>query len=827
MRGVMETIDQFVDFLIAAYGKQPDQLRSFEKQTIAVMAVAAASRFAPAMSQGAINNAVTRAPFLYVARHPLATVAAFWFAAYRNSQYRQQWAGEHTRLIETVGFVPIFERSSAIIRYGGRVGQAILRQSIAHQTSRLARFLSNIRVPAIPQWVVNNSVTRGAVRYAARHPAAALASYLTANYIDSTYRPQFFGRYSQEAITAGLFPLFAHSPGALPKLIRGAGSTAYYSSRGMASILEWFVNRPPPKVIASYNPAEMRALLEFLRGIAPERQVSAVSFSVLMESRRFQQIVQIANGLSNSRPTLAFVDALTEAELLLLQSEAWANSLTGRISYQVWRVISYPNQWVPRILDLKILPAFPKTSRWLIRASWRATAALKVLAPLTPWLGNAVYGRYVIQPLVWIAGTGFVAPIFLTGTLRGAGAEVGEWARTVYQVVRHPLRFLAHELGAISQTLRLPQIVSLARSIVPGAQSIGTATRGAGRLGGSLFRNVVRAGNVFQVADLLSGGTIFEGDNPGYIPFDPYQYARNEDDRRVAHANHQTLVIYSLKVQEFIRGERAQDPGEPEPAYPGGPGWDENYARRLSQMRSLFNASRAAAPVFNALLSAGEKFTDIVTSGLYRFTRDTVSQQQQANASARATAARDAWRNQPRDERGRFARPTFGFNTGQPLPGFGFDQALAYINRLAQAVAKTKTQQATIGVPVEPAIRNGSVGELFGGQPRRFWLYRGRDRDLLLQTLRDMLEILKRDELLASGKPSATLSNREPVFPDAVPGLAGSLIVLVRALKYDVSLVREPGTADGAAPLSNSDLYDYLYSMWPNLAPFGGTENEQ
>ncbi|HUD11065.1 MAG TPA: hypothetical protein VMS08_01535, partial [Candidatus Saccharimonadia bacterium] len=153
---------------------------------------------------------------------------------------------------------------------------------------------------------------------------------------------------------------------------------------------------------------------------------------------------------------------------------------------------------------------------------------------------------------------------------------------------------------------------------------------------------------------------------------------------------------------------------------------------------------------------------------------------------------------------------------------------LSFIQEIAEKVLpKNNLTSGTISQGVGPvAAGSGSLAVYSGGAVRRFWLYRGRDRDLLLQTLRDMLELVKRDELVESGKLSLKLSNHHIVFPDEVPGLAGSIIVLIRALKYDVSLVRVPGIVDEYIPLSDKDLYAYLYSMWPNLAPFGADDEE-
>ena len=76
--------------------------------------------------------------------------------------------------------------------------------------------------------------------------------------------------------------------------------------------------------------------------------------------------------------------------------------------------------------------------------------------------------------------------------------------------------------------------------------------------------------------------------------------------------------------------------------------------------------------------------------------------------------------------------PSFGFNTGEPLPGIGFDEALDNINRRAAAAALERQQSATTGVPIQPAISGGTVGYGPPGKGREFWLYRSRDRRLKL-----------------------------------------------------------------------------------------------
>jgi hypothetical protein len=106
-------------------------------------------------------------------------------------------------------------------------------------------------------------------------------------------------------------------------------------------------------------------------------------------------------------------------------------------------------------------------------------------------------------------------------------------------------------------------------------------------------------------------------------------------------------------------------------------------------------------------------------------------------------------------------------------------------------------------------------GGYMPGKGRNFWLYRGRDRNLILQTLRDLLEIEARDSLERSGKKTTQISTRQPIFPDNVPGLPGAIIIMIETLKYDLSLVRT--SSGGFEPLSPKAFFKYLHDMWPRL----------
>jgi len=91
----------------------------------------------------------------------------------------------------------------------------------------------------------------------------------------------------------------------------------------------------------------------------------------------------------------------------------------------------------------------------------------------------------------------------------------------------------------------------------------------------------------------------------------------------------------------------------------------------------------------------------------------------------------------------------------------------------------------------------GGASAPAGGSGRQFWLYRGRDRNLQEQLLRDLLAIEERDALATSGKKTTTLSTRDLIFPPAVPGLPAAVATLIRTLTYNLLLVRDPGPGGG------------------------------
>ena len=146
-----------------------------------------------------------------------------------------------------------------------------------------------------------------------------------------------------------------------------------------------------------------------------------------------------------------------------------------------------------------------------------------------------------------------------------------------------------------------------------------------------------------------------------------------------------------------------------------------------------------------------------------------------------------------RDLRGRFLWNTIYQRLGNFTLNRGLEGALAYINSLV-AEARIAAAQAA-GQGYHPPHIHASAEPIRKG--REFWLYRGRDRDLLLQTLRDMKEIVERDVLAASDVTTTKISTRAPIFPPATPGLPGAVKVLIRKMTYDSLLVRNRGAGGG------------------------------
>jgi hypothetical protein len=817
----MEAIEDFLHFLAVVHGKTPDKLKTLERQAIAVLAAAAFNRFAPAVPQGVLINTLTRGVGRYIARHPLATLAAFWFAAYRNSQFRPQWAGEYTREIETAAFTPLFAKTPVLLRYAGRGLSLVLRPGLAQNTSRLTRMLSKLRVPPVPESFVNNPATRGAIRYVSRHPAAALAAYFTSQYIDSTYRPQFLGPYSQELIAGGLLPVFAHGTRTLPTLIRGAGATVNYGARATAysldTVLGWFAAKNKIAAAGFLTPGGQVVPAEGLIHIRPYPLPSGTIDGFVTVSGKFLTRAEAMLSVENRA---LFVLARTWDHLGAAFNLPKALSIGNPLRFFPWLGRGFIDA-ATRLVDVKYFWAFPRTSRAIISASWAATGILKGILPLELIYGEQAWFRYVTRSLAGVAGSGFVAPFLITGTLRGAGQELAIWGRNIYGAIRHPVRFVTHEAQAAANFLRLRQAATLvgrARELLPFLRQIpGAGLRALGSWPVA-FGLVAREGLL-----TYAEGTELRPEDwqtMQRLRLTSFEQLRRENAALDRATFYHQLIIARREVGLTISrlsealGSGTSLPDEDVRGYV----LETNIAiqninaRRERDTQTAFRYLETAA---NAFLLLPTLAAPAVETSINWF--DNTLGVQPGPSSAQ----RDRWRTQPRDARGRFVRQQFELNTAEPGPAFGFDQALAYINRMAAAAQLTAQQSASVGIPVQPVFSAGGGGQSSAGRPREFWLHRGRDRNLILQTLRDLLEILNRDELAASGVKTTTISTKEPIFGESFPGLPAAVIIVIRALEYHVGLVRNRGPEGGYHSLSDKELTDYLYSMWPNLSPFG------
>ena len=150
---------------------------------------------------------------------------------------------------------------------------------------------------------------------------------------------------------------------------------------------------------------------------------------------------------------------------------------------------------------------------------------------------------------------------------------------------------------------------------------------------------------------------------------------------------------------------------------------------------------------------------------------------------------------QRRDSAGRFYRDSPPFVAMVSGMDARWQQAINYVRQWLQNTFIIPAQQAIQSGGSSAYSAQGAMSPIIRG--RHFWLYRERDRRLMEQTLRDMLAIVERDELLESGKKSLKLSNRLPIFPDDVPGLEAAVITVIRRLRYDLSLVRVRNPSPG------------------------------
>src|SRR5579871_859618 len=157
---------------------------------------------------------------------------------------------------------------------------------------------------------------------------------------------------------------------------------------------------------------------------------------------------------------------------------------------------------------------------------------------------------------------------------------------------------------------------------------------------------------------------------------------------------------------------------------------------------------------------------------------------------------------QRRNPQGRFTRESPPIIPDIPNFETRWNRALDYVMAVLQERLMSQQQQPASGGGSGPAAK--FVEYVAPGPGRNFWLYRGRDRNLILQTLRDMKAIVERDTFAASGKKTTTLRNREPIFPADVPGLSGAILSVISALSYDASLVRNRGGLGGYHSLNEA-----------------------
>lgn len=813
----MELIDEFLAFLAAAYGKQPDKLQTLEKQAIAVIAAAASSRFAPRISRGVLINALTRSAGLYAARHPLATVAAFWFASSRNAAIRPQWAGPYTQEVEFAFGVPLFANAGRIFPAVGRALAPIFSQSVVSGVRNISNDLSQMRAPRLlrllfdnpvarrvgttianryPQ-ILNNPATRGFFGYLSRHPAAALGAYYTGGYIDATYRPQFFGTYTRELITAGLFPAFANAPQAIPPVIRGAGNVAFYGSRGLASVTEWFVRRPAPTSTVTAGPLLDRVAFSLSSWLAPYQQDLFLGKYGKWVGVRRTQLLEVARGLLASGEGMTASQAFSRASLLLAQSETEATSVTGRIGYQIWLARNYPKIFVRNVLNFQFLPSWPRFAQAATRISWAMVPVKFFLSPLALAYGAPAWLQWPIQTGAAIGWAGYLTPILNKGTLAGYGQYWAHEWRAISSSFRSVLLGARGGLASAGSFLRLPQAASLFRGAAA-APPVGSILarigyRGAGPTVGTFLRAAgsrvsLVASIPAEIANLeayvqewnLSRDEIIDAVMGRLSSMSQSEEQGYEFGRRV-----------SVIRQQIWLGSQQPRPFN-EIAY-----WTrqlqfvtiaDEVARQELQTRQTTNALEIIAATADLSLAAIGQIAENAGH---------VADRVQSAGFAISAAQRTRRPPQRRAPNGRFFREQVPYIPPLPPISISFDQALAYINRRAAEASRIMLQGATVGVSVQPVMPGGILGDAPPGKGREFWLYRGRDRRLILQSLRDMQAIVFRDQLAEDKKKTTKLSNRLPIFDDATPGLQGAVIQVIRALKRAASLVRNRGPLGG------------------------------
>ena len=783
----MPFTDDILDFIRQANGKTPEELSSLERQFVAVAAVAVANKFTRLSGEKLLINPVTRNAAAYVARHPLATLAAYWFAEWKNSSYRPQGWGPYSREIDTVIYTAVFGQAPRILKKVGAGVRLLFKPRIGEPAGKLFRLLGKISVPKISPKVVINPVTVGAVRYVAAHPAALLASYFVANYIDRTYRPQFFGRFTEEVIFAGTFPILAHAPRAVPWAIRGAGSAAYWASRGVAMALDFLLISPRP-VVTIGQPvrqafgtraiAVARAGIGGIRSIAGrlpkgKRALAGLGVFAAVEAWQWYNFIDVGIDIANSGEKIPW--------------------------YQFYKYFKYAEwyQWpafIPGIAEIAgalagIGPAAAKKQALHVLKGVVNFSRL-ITRPLSPLLTRtaSLLGRTGAGSLGRIAS--LALPRLSTGLI-GTSRVLSRILGTAFRYSGWPL-FLATSIPDVVNITADTEnaMLDLESNLVRTSGTVDFLVNQAGRsqraseIQRELALCTAAVRNYCLV--LIGGGNASREDRRTFLGgfFSTYSATHLDRLQDLAEAADARSEVLLAELQQLAVGTRIFE------AFEGvGPELLETIRPLYFAYRNAQNAIQSFLPTEQGGVTVNGVYSDNPSlqpvDDLYGPFRFFGGGQGRKVRSARTSIA--VRRRRLRDQSGKFIKDSFEFSTGQPLLPTGLDQVLAYINSLVKLSIITAPANAAAGHRAHPT----SAAAHPGGSGREFWLYRGRDRNLLLQTLRDMDAIQERDTLEESGKKTTTISVREPIFPDTVPGLRGKVIVLTRALRRDSLLVRD------------------------------------
>jgi hypothetical protein len=704
--------------------------------------------------------------------------------------------------------------------------------------------LNNLRLSiqagilTLSERLVNNPVTRGSVNYVVKHPVAILASYFAGAWIENVYRPQFFGRYSQEIITLSLIPVFAHGPDLLPSIIRGAGNVAYYTARVTAFGVERAITafKPPFRYIVGPG---TEARYDF----HPEVLLLGVlfeSYALVARSRAKRDGVEA--------PWWAQVPGAGIFTLVIVTNAIKGGYWTARdFGPRIANALSPSNIAAAYLAQWARFEArFPSAAAFVLRFKGLPWPAGRQVWPgtglISASLAYAVVSQFrefsTRETILWFA---IVPHWALIPALPGyyflaTGKNLSDLFRGFSPSLL--ARNISSEFRALAGVLRLPQIASATNRTV-----------------GAFLREipVSRSFAVYNVLDLLTGGELFGPDPSGARAFDPYQYQRNAELQRIYWQQFNAAIGYREQIRVYAEG-LGPDPGPV-------PTWFLEFSpftsTQLTQARALAIYQRQVFPAFAVLAQAAPAIVknladsaDRVLPAIQTFLRvngatipnppvkvltsgpnivervfaavlgtnrprnypkrlngrwyraqvpyiaplPPISLDRSADVEeVQAAAARRVRTNYPERRSGRWYRAQVPYIAPLPPIRLTFDQALAHINARARSRMRT-TQQGGI---TPSRGHSAAATEHVPGKGREFWLYRGRDRDLLLQFQRNMLAIQKRDKLAMSGKKTTQISTREPIFSANVPGLLGSVKVVTQALQYDASLVRNRGPRGG------------------------------